>query len=1175
MATWKCVPPSSMLGVLAMVVVVSVALAIEEGEPGGQRRLKQEDHRVGGTPVGHEPGVDGTDGTPGVKSQGFEMMVEVDEASGLFLDEEQFDALAQSYAAFGTSTGGRPGGFTGPATSSGTDSASSEQRMQDDPSPADQHVDENLGLHQNLDQGHRLHHNGEVGENVNSRDGRKILVDSEADLSEELLEKLHERIQIRRESQQTTSKDPHSAHTEKESSTEKSFGSPSKTAGNQDESNMVYGTRRARFSLRTAGEGAVIHLSDLTHLTGMVQHAEAHAGRLIGLHDFVLHFEDGIGAVHDVVRAHLKSPSSLSFWVSWKIVQRLAPIGRSLFLAAYIVTPGQNDAPSQLNMISRVAFSHVFNLRGGDNDLPLGLKLAVGDQETVKQQQQQDAEAWMSMADLQPRLHLRATGGNADRSEIEIGIDTKSGGLSSAEQLNSIVDAALEQLVPPRSANEDGEDGEGGEDGEDGVLEDGEAEALYEEAVEMLLNGSDFQEALALLRTVAKLGQSAGSTGAHATLAGIYLFGDVAGEVESDLTVAKDHATVAAELGDADSHFLLAFLARLELHSKPDHDNPEMHDAKMILHLVLAAQGGNVFAKSALGFAFQHGMLVKKSCAPAALLYEQAAARVLGFDEHSTESVEEMSEELERRIFERGVRLQDDDLLRTKRRRLALLRRQRGSANSGSAKEAHSEDFDIMDYYRLSAANGDVGAQVALGQAHYFGLNGVQPNHELARDLFHRAARAGSAVAHTSLGYIYTKMKERSINEAAPPAGSGSTFGAAQSEQQAGAARAQSHAEGKNGSASDVRAFFHFEQAAKYGDPAGHNGLGYCYLHGIGVARNETRAFMSFMKAAEHGLAEGMYNTGVMYLEGVGTEPNAEKALGMFLSASKKGHTYSMYQAGVLLRRGREEFVKRPGSSSSTAFLQRIPADCERALPLLKAVTEQGEVFELISVAEDAFWEQRYAYALRRYLEAAFAGSELGQFNAAFLMMHGLGVEEVFGAHVNTARDLKIREHARDLFLMSSMQGYSLAMTKVGHMHYRDGMFEEAAHAYRISADSGSAESMFTLGTMHALGMGVAQDDALAKRYFDMTYLANVDAFIASALASFALRAVPPKFRLVALELAGQFWSPISDYMISEYLDLLVLVLLLGVLIALAVVLRRRAHARAVTATQNENVVTE
>lgn len=63
-------------------------------------------------------------------------------------------------------------------------------------------------------------------------------------------------------------------------------------------------------------------------------------------------------------------------------------------------------------------------------------------------------------------------------------------------------------------------------------------------------------------------------------------------------------------------------------------------------------------------------------------------------------------------------------------------------------------DRDLIEYYQLLAEQGDVQAQVGLGQLHYQGGRGVPLDHQRALQYFQYAADAGNPIAMAFLGKV-------------------------------------------------------------------------------------------------------------------------------------------------------------------------------------------------------------------------------------------------------------------------------------------------------------------------------------------------------------------------------------------------------------------------------------
>ena len=136
--------------------------------------------------------------------------------------------------------------------------------------------------------------------------------------------------------------------------------------------------------------------------------------------------------------------------------------------------------------------------------------------------------------------------------------------------------------------------------------------------------------------------------------------------------------------------------------------------------------------------------------------------------------------------------------------------------------------------------------------------------------------------------------------------------------------------------------------------------------------------------------------------------------------------------------------------------------------------------------------------ALLHYLQAAEMGSELGQSNAAWLLMHGYGYS---GPH---AAQLAI-----SLYQRAAAQGNHEALLQVGDSYYygkgvpRD--WTQAAAMYAEASQHRIAQASYNLGFMHEYGAGLPQDIHLAKRYYDKALEAQSDAYLPIMLALFGL----------------------------------------------------------------------
>lgn len=362
---------------------------------------------------------------------------------------------------------------------------------------------------------------------------------------------------------------------------------------------------------------------------------------------------------------------------------------------------------------------------------------------------------------------------------------------------------------------------------------------------------------------------------------------------------------------------------------------------------------------------------------------------------------------------------------------------------------------DIVQYYRHSARRGDPAAQVVIGNFYYYGGPGINQDLEQARYLFEQAARAGRMDAHAHLGFM------------------------------------DLHA-GRNASA-----VLHLMKAADAGQKMGHHGLGYAALHGIGIPKNPKLAVDHFQLAAAQKVSEAMYNLGVMFDAGEDVERKPKEAYHFLSQAAGLGHLKAKYMVGRMHSHG----------------IAPATADCSRAVRYFKEVAERGLWNKILTRALRAYEKGEYGNSLYRYLQAAHAGIEVAQYNAAFMYERGeTGNLATSGTADNAdgAREENVAE-ALDLYKMCGAQGNRegapLSMLRVGDLVYEQGTdFEQAALSYGKAAKLMNAEAMFNLGMMHALGRGLKADAYMAKRYFDQARDTDRKAYLPSKLAVFALQ---------------------------------------------------------------------
>lgn len=315
----------------------------------------------------------------------------------------------------------------------------------------------------------------------------------------------------------------------------------------------------------------------------------------------------------------------------------------------------------------------------------------------------------------------------------------------------------------------------------------------------------------------------------------------------------------------------------------------------------------------------------------------------------------------------------------------------------------------------------------------------------------------------------------------------------------------------------------YFEKSALANDRIGLYGMGMMYLHGVEVEKNASRALEYFIQAAELQHPAAAYQTGKAYLHGSGCKQNSAEAYRYFQQGSRLGQMQAMISLGLITLEGRAP-VGSP--------------DCARGVQLLKRVAESGDLKTVLAIASDEIDSGNVFLALYRYLQAAHAGLEVAQFNAALILekssllasklpndgpakdlrappssyssspspppsvndlVSGLWAEKdgdpggFTPAHpLHKSDELmhwsrsRLHEEALALYDMSFRQGHIPAVLRAGHLAYTHiGDYEKAAEAYLSGSSVRCAECSFSVGMMHVLGLGVAADRKTALQYME------------------------------------------------------------------------------------------
>ena len=180
-----------------------------------------------------------------------------------------------------------------------------------------------------------------------------------------------------------------------------------------------------------------------------------------------------------------------------------------------------------------------------------------------------------------------------------------------------------------------------------------------------------------------------------------------------------------------------------------------------------------------------------------------------------------------------------------------FVREQEPAAEELVVKTPGESEADYVRRLTRMATGGRTEAQIALAEAHFYGL-GTPTNRMEAVKWYRLAARAGEASAQASLGLCLL------------------------------------HGWGCEKSA--VEAVSWYLAAAEQGDLAAMSDLAFCLLHGRGAAKDAAAGFAWALKAAERGHAPAQTLVGECYLTGRGTDKDPARAQAWLFRAMRKGN---------------------------------------------------------------------------------------------------------------------------------------------------------------------------------------------------------------------------------------------------------------------------------------------
>ncbi|KAL5283902.1 SEL1L family protein [Megaselia abdita] len=312
-----------------------------------------------------------------------------------------------------------------------------------------------------------------------------------------------------------------------------------------------------------------------------------------------------------------------------------------------------------------------------------------------------------------------------------------------------------------------------------------------------------------------------------------------------DINFAKDEFVQLAEVGVAEAHMGLAFMYSVGI-------GFNVSQAKALVHYNVAALGGDVLAKMAMGYRYMHGINVATSCEKSLEFYSAVAKKVADKVTFSGGSVVHK------------IRLLEE------------------------VENPTGPETDLVEYYQLLADKGDVSSQVGLGQLYYQGGRATLQDPQRAYEYFQQAANAGNAIGFAFLGKMYLDGNDfvKADNDTA--------FKYFKKAAELGNPIGQSglgimYLRGSGVTKDTQKAITFFTQAADQGWVDGQLQLGLMYYHGNGVQRDFKLAlkYFSIASQANHILAN--YYVALMHSKGLGVMRSCPAALDFYKNVAERG----------------------------------------------------------------------------------------------------------------------------------------------------------------------------------------------------------------------------------------------------------------------------------------------
>ena len=322
-------------------------------------------------------------------------------------------------------------------------------------------------------------------------------------------------------------------------------------------------------------------------------------------------------------------------------------------------------------------------------------------------------------------------------------------------------------------------------------------------------------------------------------------------------------------------------------------------------------------------------------------------------------------------------------------------------------------DRETLEYYAYEAKHGDGKAAFELWRAHFFGLYGLRRDESKAMRFLEEAVSAESIPATAELGRLLTVGHGVEVDLS--------------------------------------RGLSLLRFAGEYNDSSALTTLGILIRRGLFSTNDPSLGLKYLQKAANLGNPEAEYELAQLEM----LEGKTESASLRFQRSAQVGHVKSMIALSNMYEKG-------IGVSRS----------CERAVLFLKRAVEAGPWNEEMRDSKRLYVERSSRSSFYLSLLAADEGYEIGQFNAAWLVMRRKYIPPMKAPGL----ELDLLSKA---YLQSHEKSAPLLLGDVySRRPYKN--TTKAALFYSVAAERGSAVAMSRLASLMSIGAGLAQDEQAA-----------------------------------------------------------------------------------------------